>query len=376
MSRPVRFSSPWARALAALLVLLLAAPATARPRAAAVAPGSPALARAALEALDRVPGLSPLRAQVLREALIPRGDEPAPAAQAHALAAAAEEVGARDAVAAAALFDRALALALSLSPAEARAWMDRHGERALAAIRRAGRDASPLERRLRLWRGGAPSGPTAALEVTLEPAAAEVILDGRAVGTGPTVRLEGERGVHDLRVEAPGYLPHVQVIDLGTAPKLAVKLQLADPVADLRRLVAEIGRVQANAEKVAPLLAALGRRLDVAMVFLVSPDDGGALVRLYDVEDAAFAAAGPVAATDPTTLARSFRALLDLRGTATRIARKPRARKKRPFGEPLWKKWWVWAIVLGAAGAATGAVLIARQRSDSGTLTVRLRRSP
>jgi hypothetical protein len=81
---------------------------------------------------------------------------------------------------------------------------------------------------------------------------------------------------------------------------------------------------------------------------------------------------------DAPTLQRAFAALLDLRGSAARIVEPPPPpkKKRKVFDSPLWKKWWVWALVLGGAGAVTGAVLLSRQGSSDGSLTIRLRRAP
>jgi hypothetical protein len=193
--------------------------------------------------------------------------------------------------------------------------------------------------------------------------------------------LRHEPGAHDLRIEAPGFAPVVRGVELdgaGSAAKsLAVRLAPAastgveDVVADVRALSSA-----KSAAELAPLLESIARRLDVRLVFEAT----GALVRLYDAQARAFVAASPLGTADVPTLARAFGALLELRASGERLVARPTPRgRRRSSGstdKPLWKKWWVWALVLGGAAAVTGGVLLSRQASDDGTLTLRLRRAP
>jgi hypothetical protein len=369
----------------ALLVALAPLEGLAAPRAAAVvttrAGLDPArradLARAALTALDQVPGVEALRAPALREALVPQAEAADPAAEAQGLAAAAHELAPKNLDAAIALYERAVTIAaLRLPAADARAWVDRNGPRALEAMERA-KVASPGAARLRRWLKREPGPAPAEQELEVTPAEARVFLDGWPVGSGPRLRVRHDPGEHDLRVEGPGFQPHGLVLDLQPkAPPLTVILVPLGPVEDVRVALREIDRAGGELGALVPRLVALGRRLEVALLFLVTPEEGGALVRIFDVEAEGFGGASPVTATDPATLSRAFRALHELRGLGTDLARPPRTKPKRPKGQALWKKWWFWTIVISAAGIATGAVLLTRQSDEGGTLTLRLRRAP
>lgn len=373
------------RVLAVAFPMLVPWGASAAPRAAAVVvapPGTDAtaratLARAAIEALDRVAGVEPVRAAALREGLVPKVDAPDPMAHAHALAAAAGEVAAADPVSAARLWERAMELAFTgLAPDAARAWLAKHGPQALASLARAGREVSLAERRIRLWRERAPRGPTVPLEIAIEPEGARVFLDGWPVGAGGKVRVQHEAGSHDLRAELSGYEPAAQRVQI-PGPAVTIRLAPVGPAEDLRAAVALLDRAHGKPRDLARGLARLGRRLDAALLFVATPEPDGVLVRLYDAEGGGFAGASPVSAADPATLARAFRALLDLRRTGeAMVGRRRRKKRTGPFREPFWKKWWVWGLVLGGAGVITGGILLMRQGSDDGTLTLRLRRSP
>lgn len=394
-SRP----AAWLRVTSLSLLLCLPAVAAAEPlRAAAVTAGPPerelgariALARAALVALDAVQTLSPVRAAALREALVPAASDGGDAtAEAFALAASAPALGATNAGAAAALYERALGLVFEKLPAEAaRRFLDAHGASAEKALAASQRLTPELARRLRLWREAAPAAATAQAMLTVEPADARVYLDGRAVPdaarNGAVVTLGHEPGAHDVRVEKDGYVGQWQAatLALGAAATLAARLRAQGGADDLARQRAALDPVHRAPEALAPLLRDLAKRLDVALVFVTTPDDGGALVRLFDAEAGAFAGASPVASSDAPTLTRAFRALLELRTTGTRLVESPdRPRKKRGGGlggltgsDALWKKWWFWTLVAVGAGAVTGAVILSRDTSSDGTLTIRLRR--
>jgi hypothetical protein len=374
------------RPLAALLAPLVAASAGASPRASVVvaAPGRDAasratLAREALQALDEVPGLTPLRTQVLREALVPRPSSADATAEAFALARSAPAIP--DARAAVSVYARAMELAFSRLPqSEARRFVAEHGKAIALAYSRLGTPPDPEPaplRRLRRWRDRTPAGATASCTLTVRPADARVYLDGWEVQGGTSRTVTHEPGTHDLHVERAGHEPRHVPIAIAPGCTLDLALTPLGPVEDVRELVARAGAA-GDVDALARALTALGRRLDLALLFVVTPEDRGALVRLFDLESGTYAGASPLSATDRDTLSRAFRALLDLRSTGVALARKPRKKKPpQPGSEPLWKKWWVWTLVLGTAGAATGAVLIARQRGgDDGTLTLRLRRTP
>jgi hypothetical protein len=333
------------------------------------------LARSAESALGEVPGVEALRAPALREALLPEAADPG--AEAQGLMAAAHELAPKNLDAAIALYERALTIASSrLMAADARAFFDRHGWRARKAIEGTGR-ATPAVALLRRWLEQKPGPAAVGRDLEVTPSEARVYLNGWPVGRGPRLRLHHEPGQHDLRVECPGHEPLAVLVDLQPgAPPLRITLARKGPVEEIRAALQEIDRLGPGLGVLAPRLAALGRRLKVSLLFLVTPEEGGALVRLFDVEAEAFKGASPVAATDPTTLGRAFRALHELRGLGQELARPPRPRARRPKGQALWKKWWFWTIVVGAAGLATGAVLLTRQADEGGTLAIRLRRAP
>ena len=395
------FSRSYAlRTTAVLLVLstsfsALAAPVRAAAIVAAAAGKDPAtrarIAEAALLALDGVQGVTPIRTEALRRALVP-AQTSAPgrvdfAAEAFALAAAAPALAAQNKDAAAALYERALDLVFEKLPVErARAWLQAHGAEALAALNNAGRATPARRQRLAAWQDSKPRPPLQTGTLRVAPANARVFLNGAPLGVGPAVALSHGRGEHDLRVEADGHQGVHRRITLADAPlTLDVVLDAlpSDGTDDVRALASALLTAPASPAEQAPRIQELARRLDVGLVFITQPDDTGALVRLYDVEAEAFVGASPVAASDGPTLTRAFRALLELRGTGEQlvgtVGRKTKGKKRRRPGvmrEPFWKKWWVWTLVLGGAAVAVGAVLLTRQNSDDGTLTIRLRRAP
>jgi len=63
-----------------------------------------------------------------------------------------------------------------------------------------------------------------ALAVDTDPPNAEVKLDGRTIEHKTTVKRDG--ALHRLSVEAPGYVPHVQMLDLATAPVMDLHVAL------------------------------------------------------------------------------------------------------------------------------------------------------
>jgi hypothetical protein len=383
----------------ALLPNAMSAYAADAPRAAAIVVGPSLgdassranLARAAIDALDRVSGVSPLRAAGLREALVPKDDD-AKTREAFALATSARAIRKDNAAAAALLYERALGLVFeALVAKDARRFMDTHGLESQEALAAAGRLPPALARRLRLWREPPPGARDTSAVIRVEPDDARVWLNGRLVqkelgrsaDTGLWI-LRHEKGVHDLFVERDAHASVRRALEIsaesGAKHPVEIRLVRASQTGteDVVATVAELASAGRRAAEIAPVVGRLATRLDVALVFVVTEEGAGALVRLYDTKARSFVAASPLQGADAPTLQRAFAALLDLRGSAARIVEPPPPpkKKRKVFDSPLWKKWWVWALVLGGAGAVTGAVLLSRQGSSDGSLTIRLRRAP
>jgi hypothetical protein len=71
-----------------------------------------------------------------------------------------------------------------------------------------------------------PSAP-GSLQVLSRPSGAEVVLDGRTVGRTPLVLPEVRNGMHDVRIELPGFRRWVTSVDVaaGTRTRVAASLE-------------------------------------------------------------------------------------------------------------------------------------------------------
>ena len=112
---------------------------------------------------------------------------------------------------------------------------------------------APAELTLELKAGDLPTPiefvlkPTSGiLEVRSEPPGASVRLDGAPVGVTPVERLSAVPGRHEVAIEAPGYKPWSQAIDVVAGAPIALKAALAPAATRSSAALGKLGWVRAG----------------------------------------------------------------------------------------------------------------------------------
>jgi hypothetical protein len=281
-------------------------------------------------------------------------------------------------------FRRALALrpGSALTEAEVRPEVVRAFRRTAAEMTERGR----LRVAPRLGPSGSAPGrvPAGLVSVAVDGVAAELSSPG---GPGGFAQVEVQAGEHVVAVRAPGYVPQVEVVQVGEGPGSAGKIEREIEVRlePDRSEVAAIG-LRREPERAGQEVLCEALRLD-SVVSVVSVVDGGERVLVGERHHCSgggptvpvLARGGALAGAAGQLLSGLWQVGFVDRGRgegdgsglmAHQVVRRPRAGTKRQ-GErtSLWQRPWIW---LGAAAVSAGVILGVSlwPRQDPGTAVV------
>ncbi len=187
------------------------------------------------------------------------------------------------------------------------------------------------------------------VEVSTEPAGAEIYRNGKLIGTSPVVIFGGDGAWDRLGAELPGYRPVRQA--LGWSER-----QIKIPMVPEDRLPVRLDQLrQAHLDASPALVAALGKELGAERVLLVSLDKDKVKSRFVDV---AKGSAGTVVTVAPTELDKLASLGAPVPVPAVAAAKQAEAPKKSKWG-----KWYTW-VAAGGVVLLVGGLLIAQNVGD------------
>lgn len=226
--------------------------------------------------------------------------------------------------------------------------------------------------------------PTASIEVTSEPAGAEVFVDGVARGPAPATATNLVGGQHMVRVVMPGHATFFEMVNVRAGGSTSVRATL-EAGASAETLAGALGRLQEGGS-LETALRSLGRALDVDLLLVLGisgqPGDLAIDGAAYDTSSGRRLAHQTVTASGTAEdidgaveqltaqLTRSGLQSVGASSVLPRVGPRRRRAERRQGpeggGSPaIYERWWFWtAVGVVAVGATVGIVAAASSGED------------